>query len=36
MPLPELFGVVAAISIVAAAVLVLLVRPTVKLMSGVK
>jgi proton-dependent oligopeptide transporter, POT family len=36
MPLPELFGVVAAISFGAAAVLALLVKPTVKLMSGVK
>jgi POT family proton-dependent oligopeptide transporter len=36
MPLPELFGVVAAISFGAALVLVLLVKPTVKLMSGVK
>jgi POT family proton-dependent oligopeptide transporter len=36
MPLPELFGVVAAISFGAAAILALLVKPTVKLMSGVK
>jgi hypothetical protein len=36
MPLPELFGVVAAISFVAALVLVLLVKPTVRLMGGVK
>jgi POT family proton-dependent oligopeptide transporter len=36
MPLPELFGVVACISFGAAVVLVLLVKPTVKLMSGVK
>jgi proton-dependent oligopeptide transporter, POT family len=36
MPLPELFGVVACISFGAAAVLVLLVKPTVRLMSGVK
>jgi proton-dependent oligopeptide transporter, POT family len=36
MPLPELFGVVAAISIGAAVVLLLLVKPTVRLMSGVK
>jgi proton-dependent oligopeptide transporter, POT family len=36
MPLPMLFGVVVCISLGAAAVLVLLVKPTVKLMSGVK
>jgi POT family proton-dependent oligopeptide transporter len=36
MPLPMLFGVVAVISLGAAAVLALLVKPTVKLMSGVK
>jgi POT family proton-dependent oligopeptide transporter len=36
MPLPELFGVVACISFGAAVVLVLLVKPTVRLMSGVK
>jgi proton-dependent oligopeptide transporter, POT family len=36
MPLPELFGVVAAISFGAAVVLLLLVKPTVRLMSGVK
>jgi POT family proton-dependent oligopeptide transporter len=36
MPLPELFGVVACIAFGAAAVLALLVKPTVKLMSGVK
>jgi POT family proton-dependent oligopeptide transporter len=36
MPLPELFGVVAAISFGAAVVLLVLVKPTVKLMSGVK
>jgi proton-dependent oligopeptide transporter, POT family len=36
MPLPELFGVVAAISFGAAVVLVMLVKPTVKLMGGVK
>jgi POT family proton-dependent oligopeptide transporter len=36
MPLPELFGVVACIAFGAAMVLVLLVKPTVKLMSGVK
>jgi POT family proton-dependent oligopeptide transporter len=33
---PTLFGAVAAFSIAAAAVLALLIRPTVKLMSGVK
>jgi POT family proton-dependent oligopeptide transporter len=36
MPLPQLFGVVAGISFGAAAVLAWLVKPTVKLMSGVK
>jgi len=36
MPLPELFGVVACISFGAALVLVVLVRPTVRLMGGVK
>jgi proton-dependent oligopeptide transporter, POT family len=36
MPLPVLFGSVAVISITAAIVLVFLVRPTVKLMGGVK
>jgi POT family proton-dependent oligopeptide transporter len=36
MPLPELFGVVACIAFGAAVVLVMLVKPTVKLMSGVK
>jgi proton-dependent oligopeptide transporter, POT family len=35
MPLPNLFGVVAVISFGAAVVLVLLIKPTVKLMSGV-
>jgi POT family proton-dependent oligopeptide transporter len=35
MPLPTLFGVVAAISFGAAVVLALLIKPTVKLMSGV-
>jgi proton-dependent oligopeptide transporter, POT family len=35
MPLPELFGVVAAISFGAAVILAVLIRPTVKLMSGV-
>jgi POT family proton-dependent oligopeptide transporter len=36
MPLTTLFGVAAGISLGAAAILVLLVKPTVKLMSGVK
>jgi POT family proton-dependent oligopeptide transporter len=36
MPLPTLFGSVAAFTIVAALVLALLIRPTVRLMSGVK
>jgi len=36
MPLPMLFGVAVAISLGAAAVLALLIKPTVKLMSGVK
>jgi POT family proton-dependent oligopeptide transporter len=36
MPLPQLFGVVAGISFVAAIVLIVLVRPTVRLMGGVK
>jgi proton-dependent oligopeptide transporter, POT family len=36
MPLPELFGVVACISFGTAVVLVVLVKPTVKLMGGVK
>jgi POT family proton-dependent oligopeptide transporter len=36
MPLPELFGVAVVISLGAALVLVLLIKPTVKLMSGVK
>src|SRR3984957_2792660 len=35
LPLPELFGVVACFAFAAAAVLALLIRPTVKLMSGV-
>jgi POT family proton-dependent oligopeptide transporter len=35
MPLPTLFGVVAAISFGAAVVLAVLIKPTVKLMSGV-
>ena len=36
MPLPTLFGSVAGFSIAAAIVLALLIRPTVKLMQGVK
>ena len=36
MPLPMLFGTVAAIGIGAAFVLVLLIKPTVRLMSGIK
>ena len=36
MPLPMLFGVVACIALGAAAVLAVLVKPTVKLMAGVK
>ena len=36
MPLTQLFGVVAALSVVAAVVLALLIRPTVRLMAGVK
>jgi POT family proton-dependent oligopeptide transporter len=36
MPLPELFGLAVAISLGATVVLVLLIKPTVKLMSGVK
>ena len=36
MPLPALFGVVACFAFAAAAVLALLIKPTVKLMSGVK
>jgi POT family proton-dependent oligopeptide transporter len=36
MPLPMLFGVVVAISFAALAVLVCLIKPTVRLMSGVK
>ena len=35
LPLPELFGVVAAISFGAAVLLAVLIKPTVKLMSGV-
>ncbi len=36
MPLPTLFGTVAAFAVGGAVVLVLLIRPTVRLMSGVK
>jgi hypothetical protein len=36
MPLPDLFGTVAGVTIAAAVILALLVRPTVRLMSGVK
>jgi POT family proton-dependent oligopeptide transporter len=36
MPLPTLFGSVAGFSIVAAIVLAILIRPTVRLMQGVK
>jgi POT family proton-dependent oligopeptide transporter len=36
MPLPTLFGSVAAFTIAAAVVLALLIKPTVRLMSGVK
>jgi POT family proton-dependent oligopeptide transporter len=36
MPLPTLFGTVAVISFVATAVLIVLIKPTVKLMAGVK
>jgi POT family proton-dependent oligopeptide transporter len=36
MPLPTLFGTVAAVTIVAAVLLAVLVKPTVRLMSGVK
>jgi POT family proton-dependent oligopeptide transporter len=36
MPLPNLFGSVAAFSIVAAVLLAILIKPTVKLMGGVK
>jgi hypothetical protein len=36
MPLPELFGAVAALSVSAAVVMVLLIKPTVRLMAGVK
>jgi len=36
MPLPQLFGTVAASALIAALVLAILIKPTVKLMSGVK
>jgi POT family proton-dependent oligopeptide transporter len=36
MPLPTLFGSVAGFSIVAALVLAILIKPTVRLMQGVK
>jgi POT family proton-dependent oligopeptide transporter len=36
MPLPTLFGSVAAFSLIAAVVLALLIKPTVRLMQGVK
>jgi hypothetical protein len=36
MSLPTLFGAVAVFSLVATAVLALLIRPTVRLMGGVK
>ena len=36
MPLPTLFGAVALFAICAAVVAALLIRPTVRLMSGVK
>ncbi len=36
MPLPQLFGLAVAISLGATVVLLLLIKPTVKLMSGVK
>jgi hypothetical protein len=36
MPLPSLFGSVAGFSIAAAVVLAILIRPTVRLMQGVK
>jgi len=36
MPLPTLFGTVAAFSILAAVVLAILIKPTVRLMQGVK
>jgi hypothetical protein len=36
MPLPSLFGSVAVFSIAAAVVLAILIKPTVRLMQGVK
>jgi len=36
MPLPALFGLVAGVAFVAAVVLAFLIKPTVKLMSGIK
>jgi proton-dependent oligopeptide transporter, POT family len=36
MPLPSLFGTVAAVSIGAAVLLALMIKPTIKMMSGVK
>jgi hypothetical protein len=36
MPLPTLFGANAGFSIVAAIVLALMIKPTVRLMQGVK
>ena len=36
LPLPTLFGVVAILSFVATALLIVLIKPTVKLMAGVK
>jgi POT family proton-dependent oligopeptide transporter len=36
MPLPQLFGTVAASALIAAVMLAILVKPTVKLMAGVK
>ena len=36
MPMPQLFGIVAGFTFAAAVVMVLLIKPTVRLMSGVK
>jgi POT family proton-dependent oligopeptide transporter len=36
MPLPQLFGAVAASALVAGLVLAVLIKPTVRMMSGVK
>jgi len=36
MPLPTLFGAVAAFSILAAVALFILIKPTVRMMQGVK